>query len=550
MRTIRAAVSALSPREKIVFWTAIVFAAITVITISFLYLLKNTRVVPGKGGTFREGLIGQPTVINPILAASEADQTLTKLTFATLRELADKLEPETPDNGSRKWRVRLKEGLVWQDGKKITADDVLFTITKIQDPSETSPLRQSWRGINAERLSELEIRFTLGSPYAFFSEQLGALAPIPKHIFEDVPLANWRLSDFALKPVGSGPFTVRTMDRRPDGFFTRYTLEANWHFALAAPRIDKLEIIFFSKPEDLVQGFNRGEVDGLVLASQAWIDQVIRPHQKTALNLPSYYAVFFNQSQSDTLRDRSVRLALSKAVDRQGLIAGSGTEKGRPAHGPVPPGFPAALEVEPNSPRAQEIGKDLEQAGWIIQNSERFRSGPGGAPLSFRLTAPNTPPLANIAEKLAEQWSQIGAEVKLDLRDPQTLQAETIRNRDYEALLIGNTLIPSGDLMPFWHSAERFHPGQNLSLFNNRTVDGLIEKARKSSDSAERESALTEVQRMILSEAPAVFLFAPEYAYIHTPKVRGIRTQTSNYLSDRFQNVWEWYTQTTRVFGE
>ena len=47
----------------------------------------------------------------------------------------------------RTWTVRLKDGLVWQDGQKLTADDVIFTVRSIQNKDADSPLYASWQGV-------------------------------------------------------------------------------------------------------------------------------------------------------------------------------------------------------------------------------------------------------------------------------------------------------------------------------------------------------------------------------------------------------------------
>ena len=76
-------------------------------------------------------------------------------------------------------------------------------------PDAHSPLYQSWQGVTATRVSELEVEFTLANPYAFFGDTLNNLYILPKHLFADTPPGNWHLSDYNLKPVGSGPVSIR-----------------------------------------------------------------------------------------------------------------------------------------------------------------------------------------------------------------------------------------------------------------------------------------------------------------------------------------------------
>ena len=122
--------------------------------------------------------------------------------------------------------MRLKEGLTWQDGQQLTSDDVVFTVQSIQDPDAHSPLYQSWQGVTATRVSELEVQFTLTNPYAFFGDNLKNLYIVPKHLYADTPPGNWHLSDYNLKPVGSGPYQFLSYNKNSDGFISSYSLQA------------------------------------------------------------------------------------------------------------------------------------------------------------------------------------------------------------------------------------------------------------------------------------------------------------------------------------
>src|SRR3989338_6999231 len=101
----------------------------------------------------------------------------------------------------KNWSITLKEKAFWSDGEPITTDDVIFTLDLIKDPESRSPLFNTWQGVEAERLSERQFRISLKTPYAFFSENLKNLRPIPGHAFENIPSANIRLSNYNLEPI-------------------------------------------------------------------------------------------------------------------------------------------------------------------------------------------------------------------------------------------------------------------------------------------------------------------------------------------------------------
>ena len=164
--------------------------------LGLLWYLKNTEVVPSTGGTYTEGILGQPSIINPILQnGNGVDRDLSALFFANLETLIESVKHS--DDG-RIWTVDLKQNLKWSDGEPLNTEDVLYAIDLIQDPKTNSPLLQTWQGVVVERLSEREFRLTLKTPYAFLLDNLNELRVIPKHIFSAIPSSNLKLSSFNL----------------------------------------------------------------------------------------------------------------------------------------------------------------------------------------------------------------------------------------------------------------------------------------------------------------------------------------------------------------
>src|SRR3989344_8558183 len=237
--------------ERRLFFAAVFCAAVATLVIAAIAVGKNTRIVPADGGSYVEGVVGQPTSLNPVIAESETDKNLVRLVFSNVTDLAEKIEAD-PEHPSRVFRVRLKEDILWHDGEKLTSDDVVFTVKKIQDPTSASPFYSAWQGVVAERFSELEVSFTLVAPYAFFPDTLKDLYVLPKHLYEAVPPSNWRLSEYNLKPVGSGPYRFYSYDKRPDGFVEGYHFTPNEN-ASPRPMIQNFTMEFFASPDDMTR---------------------------------------------------------------------------------------------------------------------------------------------------------------------------------------------------------------------------------------------------------------------------------------------------------
>ena len=538
---------AFTRREKIAFLLAVAAATASGVVLAWLIILQSTHPVPTTGGEYTEGVIGQPTFINPVTAATETDKSIVRLVFSNLQDLAAKTEVS---GDGRAWKIRLKENLRWQDGEKLTSDDVIFTVQKIQDAESVSPLFRSWQGVAAQRLSELEIQFSLVNPYAFFSDTLKELYILPKHLFADVPPANWKISDYNLKPVGSGPYKFVSYEKRPDGFINVYGLESWEKYSGDGALIKNFNFKFFARTDEAIKDFNSGQIDGLTGLEPEMFAQVNRPHETYSFYLPSYYAVFLNQSKSVPLKELAVRQALSWVVDKETLVKEAMGGRGKKADGPIPEGtayFDSRLVAAP--PSLELASSTLTDAGWKM-NAEGFREKTiktSKIPLALDLTVPQIGFLTKTADMLKDSWGKIGFKINLVFATPEEIAANIIKNRDYEVLLFGNVLGKNADLFSFWHSSQRFYPGLNLALYNNKKVDSLIESVGQNLDETSRKAQFSELQGLIAADYPAVFLYAPEYVFITAKNLHGVEGGLIAKPAERFVGANKWYLKTARV---
>jgi peptide/nickel transport system substrate-binding protein len=543
---------AFTKKERITFLYAAAGAIISFVVVAGIVIAQVTTAVPAAGGEYVEGVVGQPEYVNPVIASSETDLSLVKLVYQNLSDISDSVTA-SPD--LKTWTVHLKDNLRWQDGAQLTADDVVFTVQSIQNSDANSPLYQMWQGVTVSRSSELEVQFTLAAPYAFFGSNLQNLYILPKHVFADVPPGNWRLSDYNLEPVGSGPYKFVSYNKDSDGFISSYNLTAWDGTSNAHPLVKNFDFKFFNNENALVKSFNNGQVDGFGNASPDDIALIARPYHIFSWRTAGYYAVFFNQSKNIALQDPSVRQALAAAIDRNDLIDqafgdGTSTEKATPEYGPIPEA--AAYYVPtPTTSSIQFAEMLLNNAGWTIGSSTTFRSKTvkgTSIPLTINLTVPQIDFLQKTADAIQADWQTIGVQVNITTDAPNDIVANAIKNRDYEALLFGNVLGQSSDLYSFWDSSQRFYPGLNLSILDDSSVDALVESARQAGSSTTTAQKMAAAQADIVSDYPATFLYSPDYLYISDNDVQGVTTGSILIdPSDRFRDISGWYLNTARI---
>lgn len=523
--------------------------------LSLTTLIRHFQVlVPAYGGSFTEGVVGSPRFVNPLLAATDSDRDLVALTYAGLMGhaangelmpvLAEKYEVST--DGTL-YTFTLREGLQFSDGSSVSADDVVYTVQKAQDPGLKSTAYANWARIRVEALDARTVRFTLPQAYAPFLED-ATLGILPKHVWQDVPNEEFAFSPFVTMPVGAGPFEVTKVTRDAEGAITAYKLSRFDHYALGAPFLSSIKFLFYESDEDLAEAFAGGKVDSAY--GLATGEPLVAPYTRII-------GVYFNTENNPALEDLGVRKALSLAVNRRALTEQLLGGYATPTFGPVPVGIvPDATSLATsteesstqnaaaNLPAAREA---LEEAGYIFDETARAWSN-DELTLSITLTTSNVPELKAVASEVKKDWEALGVPVSVELADPMALAQSVIRPRAYSALLFGEVIGTSPDLYAFWSSKELEDPGLNIAGYANEEVDALLERARTERDPAVRTALIEEASNAIAADYPAVFLYTPDFLYNAPASVQGIALSHLSSPADRFWGAATWYRYAEHVW--
>ena len=115
-------------------------------------------------------------------------------------------------------------------------------------------------------------------------------------------------------------------------------------------------------------------------------------------------------------------------------------------------------------------------------------------------------------------------------------------------LLFGEALGGIPDPFPFWDSIQKKDPGLNLAAYDNKNADKLLEEARQTLDTSERQKKLEKFQDILIDDAPCVFLYSPDYVYFVSSQIKGIKEKMVIDPSKRFTNVENWYIKQKRAW--
>lgn len=559
----------LSKKERYLIITFLFVIAVSLASIPFSVFYHYTKNGPDYGGSFSEGIVGEPYHINPLLSQNnDVDRDLVSLVYSGLMKYngEGKLIPDLAksyeiSSDGLNYTTYLKEDAKWQDGTPITADDVVFTIQTAQNPDYGSSQRINWQGVDVKAVDNHTIVLKLKNKYAQFLNNL-TLNILPQHIWQNIKAVNFALSDFNLKPIGSGPYKFKKLKKDNFGRVKSYELESNKNFYDGKPYIDSIEIKFYDSEDEMIDEYNRNNIENMAFVSAHNLKRVKFKKRLNIeeLRLPRYFGVFFNQNEAKILSDKNIRLALNYGTDKNDLINkildGRGLETNSPMIGEI---LDIAGDIKKYDYDQEKAKKLLADAGWAPP-----ASGPDGKgtlskttkakskkdkstteKLTLRLTTSTWPELSNVANVLKEQWAKIGVELLIEALPTQKLQ-QVIKERSYQTLLFGEILNVDPDPFSLWHSSQKRDPGLNLALYDNKSADGFLEKARQTLNPFERMKQYQDFQKLVVEDAPAIFLYNPLYIYAQTNNIRGFNSKIISMPSDRFSNVEKWYIDTKR----
>jgi peptide/nickel transport system substrate-binding protein len=199
----------------------------------------------------------------------------------------------------------------------------------------------------------------------------------------------------------------------------------------------------------------------------------------SATNHSQVVTLFFN-TQDSILSDKSLRQALFYAIDKNAL--------GERAESPINPDSWAY------NPQLKTYDYDAERAKEMIDAlSDEFKEH-----LEIKLVS--TPSLLSVAEKISNDWEAIGVK--------NQILVSSIIPSDFQAFLTIFDIPSDPDQYPIWHSTQS---ETNLSKYTNPRIDKLLEDGRMELDPEERRKIYLDFQRFIVEDAPAAFLYHPNY---------------------------------------
>ena len=495
---------------------------------------------PEYGGKILMGSIGEPSNLIPYLASDSASAEVAGLLYTSPLEYDRNFniikcaaeEWEVSEDGTF-MRFRLKEGLVWQDGHPLTADDVTFTYNLMIDPKTPTAYAADFLNVKEYRQTgplSFEVRYD--APYA--RAAITWMHPIlPRHVLEHENIASTR---YARNPIGAGPFKLKSWEPG-----SRIVLEANERYFKGRPYLD--EVIYRIIPDTTTMFLEAraGRLDFVGLSPQQYLRQTggewWEKHWNKYKYLASGYTFLGLNQKSPFFQDRRVRQALSCAVDRQGIIKGALLGMGEAAFGPYKPGtWVYNTSLKPYDYDPEKARRLLAEAGWLPGKDGVLEKDGLRFEFTILVNQGNNERI-KVAVILQQMFRAVGVKVSIRTVEWAAFLKEFVDTRKFDALILAWNILDDPDIFDVWHSSAAAGNGLNFVGFCNEEVDRLLERGRASADRAERKRLYDRFQQILHEEQPYLFLYVPYSLPMVQSRFRGIEPAPAG-ITYNFDRWW------------
>ena len=571
------------------------FSLIPALLVAFLPVLSGcssggNRAKASADSTLVISMLGDANYLNPVIGASvtsgnvygliypgliqsDFDTTTGLLNFIAVEKSLlpltnSGLKDQKRSAIARSWSMAddnlsitytLRDDITWNDGTPLTAHDFRFSYELYGNPVIASPRQQYLAELVGADKGAIDFDRAIVVPddttlvfhfYKPVSERLAlfhtSLTPVPKHIWEEVPPAEFRQSGLNQTPLGAGPYTLTSWQKQQ-----QILLESNPLCRLPKPGNIK-RIMFRIVPDytvrltqlqtgvvDVVENIKPEDFSGLESAS-ADIDI-------KSVGLRVYdYVGWSNIDQEAYHRDGSllphplfgsadVRRALTLAIDRQSIIDGYLGPYGVICSSDISPSIRWAYnnDVRPYGYDPNEAVRLLEQEGWV-PGPDGIRQK-DGRKFSFALYTNAGNSRRNFASVIIQQnLREIGIECRLEVQESNVF-FENLRLRKLDAWMAGWSIGLEIDPLDGWGSdleKSRF----NFTGYRNSRIDELCMLAKEELDPVDARPYWMEYQEILHRDQPTTFLYWIKETQGFNRRVEG---EEVNILST-FYNIDDW----------
>lgn len=485
-------------------------------TAGALGLVALLGAAPAQADTFKLGVATDALTLDPIATSDNPSIWTQLLLYDTLvRPTSDgtNLEPglaeswQTNGDGTE-YTFHLRPEATFSDGTKVTANDVVASLERAA--SDKSQWARFFRPITGfEVVDDHTVRLKLDKPFTPLINNLGLFSSAV------IPANEATAAKLPDKPTGSGPFVVQDWRHGE-----RITLVRNPHYwQTGKPYVDQVQLVVIGEDNSRVLQLQSGDIDTMINVPYNQMAQLQANPDIRAGSAKVFRADFVMlNTKVKPLDDERVRQALNYAVDKEGLVQGVLFGNGRVAADAMPVMACHDASLQPYTHDVAKAKELLNEAGL------------GGGFSATMLVPSGDAAAQQVGAALQSNLAEAGVKVTLQQIETGT-QWDVTKKGDYQTSIsyaTSDTIDPDqlfGFLAVNPERADAYH-----TFWRNERLNALYEQERRTPNGPERCKMFQEMEQILHTGAPYIFLYRPTATYAYRKNVSGfVVLPTSNW---------------------
>jgi len=504
----------------------------------------DERLGAPNGGVYRRPLGQDPLTLDPVRIGDVFSRSVAQQIFDGLVQFDQTLtitpalaQRWTASRDGLSWTFTLRKGVRFHHGRELTADDVVYSFTRLLDPKLKSGAADLFLGIRGAQefregkakevaglaaLDRHTVQVTLTEALTPFVSVLavGHAKIVPRDIVEQEG------ENFGTRPVGTGPFRFVRWDRGKE-----IVLSANPDYFDGAPRLSRVVYRIFpgEKFEAMYEEFQRGTLEDTPIPTQDYL-RIVAERKHVYIKRPMLSVRFYGiNTRVKPLDDRRVRQALLHAIDWEAVVADVFLGRYILAQGILPPGtlgFNPKLKGYPYDPvRARQL---LAQAGYPEGR---------GLPAIQIWSGAKLDRVVREHEEIKKFLGAVGIRVDVHYLTDWPSFSKNLGEGKFPVFLyawFADVPDPDNFLFKLFYSKSP----RNFFGYANPIVDDLLLQARREPNLPRRVELYRRAEELILEDAPIIPVWHYTYERLFQPYVRSVEV---NGLGDPYiplRKIW------------
>jgi peptide/nickel transport system substrate-binding protein len=406
------------------------------------------------------------------------------------------------------WTFKIRQGVKFQDGRAMKADDVVSTFQRLADPANSSNSLSAFKGVlskdGPKKVDDFTVAFHLDAPNGNFPYLVSS------DNYNSIILpADYAMGDFEKTFIGTGPFRIEAYTPNVGANFVR-----NEDYWGPKPLPSRVEFLFFSDIPAMVLALQGNQVDIISQIPMQYAQTLFGDPSIEVLSIKSVgHQQVHMRTDMAPFQDKRVRQALALSLDRKKIVAG--LLKGRAVVGNDSPFAPLFPSTDTSIPQ-RDI--DINQAKQLLAAA--------GVPDGFSVTLTTLkyleiPDYAILIQNAAKA---IGINIELNVKSMDAYYGKAVFGEsDWLDSVLGITDYGHRGVPNVFLTAPLVSGGSwNSAHFKNADYDKLVADYIKARDLGTQKTAASQIQKLLLDETPIIFGYFFDYLVPVRNNLKGV----------------------------